>query len=312
MIGTHADCVIADRSSRVPRVRRRKLRRRPRDAFEPPSATATPFEIAPWIRPAPAGGTGFEARAGLTDYRALGYVAYDARPSPSRARGVRDRRLLRRADARELARRRARADRLARTTGTSTTRRRDHGAAHSSGACSTARTVESRRARHPGFRGGSFTTLRALHDVPGMVDLLGGRERFLAASTRTSTAAPPARQRAGHHYRLYDYSARRRRPGHGAAHHGGALPDGPDGLPERGLRQMSPGSSSAPRLYRDARLGPVRAGQPVFRRRRSVSSLPRRRDPRHQRRGRLRQNVYVQSVDWRDGRGRAVVRMQIS
>ena len=219
MIGTHADCVIADafvKGFRGYDVGKAYAAVR-RDAFEPPFGDGDHrFEDrAPWIgRPAPPGGTGFEARAGLTDYRALGYVAYD-RTAESVSRtveyGIDD--FCAAQMARELA-----PDDVPELTRLARNYRNLYNPAkgimeprHSNGAWFDGTypwEVDAERG-HPGFtEGGSFTYLfGALHDVPGMVDLLGGRERFLARLDENFDGGHHRHDNEpGHHYPyLYDY-----------------------------------------------------------------------------------------------------------
>jgi putative alpha-1,2-mannosidase len=255
MIGTHADCVIADawiKGFRGYDVRKAYAAIR-KDALEPPFEDAKHrFEDrAVWIGPpAPPGGAGFEAQAGLTFYRSLGYVPYD-RTAEAVSRtveyGIDD------FCAAQMARELAPQD-LPELMRLSRNYRNLYNPAkanldprHSNGKWFDGVypwDVDAETG-HPGFtEGGMFTYLfGAMHDVAGMVEMLGGRERFLARLDENFDGGHHRHDNEpGHHYPyLYDFVGA---PAKTQARVRAIMADhyhsGPDGLPgDEDCGQMS-------------------------------------------------------------------------
>jgi putative alpha-1,2-mannosidase len=212
MIGSHADCVIADafvKGLRGYDVDKAYAAIR-EDAMEPPPLdTKTRWaDRAPWLGPpAPPHGVGFEARGGLTYYETLGYVPYD-RTDESVSRtvefGVDDycvaqmAKEIRPSDAESLMRRSGSYRNLFNpATGMLAPRASD-------GTWGPDPTA--------GFTEGSPWTylFGAMHDPAGMIAMLGGPDAFAAKLDENFDGGHYVHENEpGHHYAwLYDYAGR--------------------------------------------------------------------------------------------------------
>jgi predicted alpha-1,2-mannosidase len=208
MIGTHADSVIAD--AYVKGIRGFDLKKAyaatHKDAFTPPRGDATNrwLDRAPW--------TAFEARGGLTWYKSLGYVPQDRTDESvsrtlefayddfcvaqlAKAAGrVEDYKLL-------MKRSRNYKNLYDPASGFMRPKKADGSWDEESWA--------SREDRKPGFTEGSPWTYLfcVMQDVPGMVELMGGRERFAARLDENFSGGHYRHDNEpGHHYTyLYDY-----------------------------------------------------------------------------------------------------------
>jgi predicted alpha-1,2-mannosidase len=209
MIGTHADCVIADafvkgfRGYDVPKAYQAVLF----NATTPPvhDDVASWFDRMEWIgAPAPPRGDGYEARGGLTWYRSSGFIPND-RYSESVSRtveyGVDDYCIA------QMARELAPAD-VAFLDNQSQNYRNHYNPATS---------LLAPRDSHGGWSANpnsGFTEagpwqflFGAMHDLAGTIELLGGRDAAIAKiDTLFSDGHFDHTNEQGHHYSyLYDY-----------------------------------------------------------------------------------------------------------
>ena len=234
MLSTHADSVIAD--AYVKGFRGFDLRKAyaatRKDAFTPPDGDATNrwLDRAPW--------TAFEARGGLTWYMSLGYVPQD-RTDESVSRTLEFAyddfcvaqlaRAVGRMDDYELLMKRSKNYKNLYDPAKGFMRPR-----LADGSWDT-ESWASKEERMPGFvEGGPWTYLFCeMQDIPGMVALMGGPERFAARLDENFTGGHYHHDNEpGHHYTyLFDYVGRpwrtqeRVRETMGAHYH-----NAPDGL----------------------------------------------------------------------------------